>query len=252
VETQSNGYFTPTDDLVDEVPNGALLLNLVNTVVKDAEKDGFIKRVDLLTEARDYMRSSTIRRLFTRNYSWFIPNRVWVSSMCCYIVDNDIHSVLEVAGGTGFVGKLITRYLQRYNPGYEFQWICTDEDPPRKTFSSVEKLNALEATSKYSSADMLFFGWWPYDLVNDRGDLDSSKAFVDQGKPVIVVGEGYGGCTGSRAFWEATAGRYWSDDIDKEGQLPDLSIEYVGWGLESFDAIHDTTYLVTKRNINGN
>ena len=250
METQSNGYFRPTNEIVDEVPNGALLLDLVNTVARKAIKDGFVDQADLIVGSKDYMRSSVIRSLFTRNYSWLVPNRVWVSSMCCYIVDNDIHSVLEVAGGTGFVGKLITRYLQRYNPGYDFQWICTDEDPPTKTFGSVEKLSAEEAVNKYPDAEMLFFGWWPYE--GDRGDLDSSKAFVNSSKPVIVVGEGYGGCTGSREFWEAAAGRYWSDDMDKEGKLPELSVEYVGWGLESFDGIHDTTYLVTERKINGN
>lgn len=243
----ANGYFRPEN--LDEFNNGAAVIARVNELTKLALRDGYLE--DDVFYAGDWSLGHAQRRVFTKTYSWFIPNRTWVLSIYNYIIKNDIHSVLEVAAGTGFAAELVTRFFRRNNPNYKLEWICTDEEPPPRLFRSVEKCTAQQAAESHKDCDMLFFAWWPYE--GDPGDLEATESFVEKDKPVVIVGEGWGGCTGSIPFWAAATGKEswrYDPDSDDEGEVPSLSIEYMDWGIDSFDGINDQTYLVSKRKMN--
>ena len=91
---------------------------------------------------------------------------------------------------------------------------ATDERPAE---AHVKKFDAMEALDRFADFDVLFVSWVPYESALDYGL--AKKWCGEMWKPMIIVGEGWGGCTGSQEFWGYTpdpAGESTWDTIDFE------------------------------------
>ena len=136
---------------------------------------------------------SVVREHVARRLCWFIPHQRWVDQIV-EIVGNG--KVLELCAGTGFVASL---FLDR-----GVSWIATDIEPATQARTQIDKLSGREAVDKYlDSVDFLFWSWWPYE--GDEDDLYALKKAMEAGVPLLIVGEHFGGCTGSGAFWVEAA-----------------------------------------------
>lgn len=240
-EEEGNGYFRSTDSS-QKTSEGQVIYPLVQDIGKRGLHDGY---VSCSFDGDGFLDEFYFRKFFVRNFSWFVPNKKWVQSFSTYLIENKIHTVLEVAAGTGYGGAVLSKWMDEHHPSWDLNWICTDVEPPlQKVFQEVKPLGSEGAVEQLAAkADLLFFAWWPYE--GDSGDLVATKAFTDLGKPVIVVGEDWGGCTGSKDFWQEVTGR--TRYSDEESEVSALTIDYLYWELFSFNGINDCTYVITKR-----
>ncbi len=97
-------------------------------------------------------------------------------------------------------------------------------------------MEAVEAV-KTHQPDVVFASWIPY---LDKG-IDYEIACM--GIPMLIVGEGWGGCTGSKKFWGPYS--HDDDDVSRPYQIAymyDCCPEFRD--VPSWDGIHDHTYCV--------
>lgn len=105
--------------------------------------------------------------------------------------------VLEVMAGRGYLGHWMAEV--------GIDWTCTDIAPAAP---HVIERGAFVATEHFDH-DILFMSWCPY-----KSEVD--HALAQLGKPVMFIGEGPGGCTGSEALW----GNYpWETRYDEHEEL---------------------------------
>lgn len=154
----------------------------------------YIPSTDEIEEMTQGLYNFRQRSHFTVRACWFLPTREWVEHML-KIVEGK--KVLELAAGTGFAGAIFRLH--------GVDWTSTDIDPARsegRPWSEVNpvlQLNWQEAVSLIPH-DVIFISWWPYN-EKEGTDLKIARWALANGKRVIFVGEGYGGCTGSADFW---------------------------------------------------
>lgn len=111
------------------------------------------------------------------------------------------NTILEVMGGTGY----LSYWLQIF---CNLDVICTDlqmEEDDWKTHSSkqwtfIEQMNASEAVLKYPGRTILA-SWIPYGGCEDHAETKMLKNMTP-GQRLILIGEGYGGCTASDEFFD--------------------------------------------------
>lgn len=142
---------------------------------------------DMLMELR--ILRAMAREYYTERVSWAVYTNEWLDSVARLVKGN---RVLEVAGGRGL--------LQEFMKERGVQWVSTDKRPPlrRLLTSYVKRISAEKAVRKIEH-DVVFYSWWPY---GSQGDFDIWSYCKETGTPLIIVGEGQGGCTGSLKFWE--------------------------------------------------
>jgi len=138
----------------------------------------------------DYYR----RKQFIENYGWSVPTKEAIEKLKSFIGGEQ---VLEVGSGLGLWAKLMR--------DIGINIIATEMEPDssknnyigeRVPHTEIERINGMEAISKYGNSGVLFISWPPYDnpLANDI-----VKSF--KGNKIIFVGEGSGGCTGDDSFF---------------------------------------------------
>lgn len=186
-------------------------------IVKDAADD----EVRALATKRKL--PSILRFLFTSKVSWAIFTTEWIDDLAAFLVSLGLHGrrVLEVCAGEN---TLATPMRAR-----GFEWIATDATLRVTSVEPPIKSSALEAVHKYEPA-AVFWSWWSEgaapmsDLSPAAADPATSAAAatalapeeasvvfpedrlvaqvcVARGLPMVFVGEGRGGITGSSAFW---------------------------------------------------
>jgi len=116
------------------------------------------------------------RKKVVRTCSWWLTTRAWIE-WAKKVTEGK--KVLEICAGHGWLRNLIPN------------WTATDITPKTPL---VNKFNATEAIEKIKH-DILFLAWAPY-----QSEIDYEAAKT--GKPLILIGEGEGGCTGSEKLWE--------------------------------------------------
>jgi hypothetical protein len=158
--------------------------------------------------------------------------------------------VLEVGAGRGVLAAMMR--------ARGIAWTATDRCPPTPKQpwhpEPPVTMGAMEAV-RTLPFDALVWSWWPYC---DSADYDMAQIVGD--RPIWIIGEGGGGCTGSGQFhecrtgWDTSAGREpkpeWGDDYDPavDKMLP-LSWHTVcagralGIDVPEWDGIHDHTYV---------
>ncbi|MBA7609864.1 hypothetical protein ES703_17059 [subsurface metagenome] len=111
--------------------------------------------------------------------------------------------VLEVAAGDGMLSHWLKEYGVNIKATDNMSWHkeLPNKGTPIELHSEVEALDALEAIRKYKLR-MVIVSWIPYGSKLDCEILDENPEYL------ILIGEGYGGCTGSSKFW----GAGWDED----------------------------------------
>jgi hypothetical protein len=106
-------------------------------------------------------------------------------------------------------------------------WTATDKLPPN---DQVIKMGAVTAIKIYKP-DIVFASWIPY-----RSTVDFKIAKL--GRPIILVGEGGGGCTGSDRL----------EERDRFNQIWRIR-DYLPWfkDVPQWAGIHDYTSIVLPK-----
>lgn len=176
-------------------------------------------------------RSASDRRLFNLKCSWAIYTKEWIEDIA-EIVKGKF--VLEVGAGRGILGPIMR--------GRGIDWHCTDAKPPIG-LSNAEHMEAINAV-KFYDPDLVFASWIPFHGTRFDYDIACMKI------PMILVGEGRGGCNGSGEFWDDVYG----DDDDNAQVIHALPRPYKVIPIierypkfrdvPQWDNIHDETWLV--------
>lgn len=127
-------------------------------------------------------------------------------------------AVLEVCAGQGMLAKSMNER--------GILWMATDRAPQHGTM--VEQMDALDSLKEYHAADILLASW-----INYESELDCElyeEWVVKRRKPMILIGEGPYGCTGSKKFW-STVGH----GEDATDFVPDFR------DVPQFSGFHDYT-----------
>jgi len=164
---------------------------------------------------------------FTRGVSWSLPTRNWVEAMLRILLGK---KVIEIGAGTGFVGTIFKLL--------DVDWTSTDINPPSPTGRPWMKLNPVHQMTWEQALelphDVIFISWWPY-REPEGIDLKIARWALKNEKRVIIVGEGYGGCTGSEDFWRYALVKQFLDyeqDLAQWSGIHDYTYEVVGFSDE--------------------
>lgn len=141
----------------------------------------------------------TARTHYCRNVSWSVHTVEWMAELAELIGPNQ--RVLEVGAGKGLLALHMPRFLKEGTT-----WLCTDRCPPPGA-RHVRKEPAMRSL-KREKPDIVFASWIPYRSTLDRQ--------IGIRAPLIQVGEGWGGCTGSEVFWGASGIRHLSVEIEQD------------------------------------
>ncbi len=133
------------------------------------------------------------RYFFCSQVSWAVYTTEYMQQLEIVARDltgRDKPRVLEVCAGRGVLAR---NMAARQN----VEWTATDEHPAE---GRVERMDAIGALDRHEDHDLLFVSWVNYESTLDH-EL-ANRWVQGLGKPMIIVGEGDGGCTGSSRFWE--------------------------------------------------
>lgn len=157
----------------------------------------------------------SLREFFTEE-SWPLITVELAREMGDYLTQVGVKSVLEVCAGKGLTSRMMQGRVEK--------WIATDAEESY----GVEKLDAMSAIDKYQHVDLLFASWIPYESTLDV-EL-ARKWVVEMKKPMMLISEPIGGCTGSMALWdEFIPKNLWMDS-------------FISW-----HGIHDEIYIIQPK-----
>lgn len=130
----------------------------------------------------------------------------WIGSRKC----------LEIMSGWGWLAKALSEYGTNI--------VATDDHSWHDYYNiervhPVEKLDARVAATEYTDCEVLLCSW-PY---MDDDFAMACKAWGPE-RPIVYIGEGYGGCTASDAFFEG---------------FKELEPQPVEIGILAWSGIHD-------------
>lgn len=146
--------------------------------------------------------------------------------------------VLEVGCGSGFLAKLLQ------NAGVNV--IATDNNWRnslyndksnlfyQKLFTDVEELDAISAIDKYKEdVDIVLMSWPAYESPMAYEVL---KLLIELDKPLIYIGEWWGGCNADDDFFELIDERCYTRNISKS-YIPYYGIYDNIYAIEQFHSI---------------
>lgn len=172
-----------------------------------------------------FMRVLDVRQYVVQVFSWFVFTTEFLDSLAKLVKNK---RVVEVAAQYGYLKPLME------SRGCK-EWISTDIKP-RKFW--VTPYRATPAVEKFKP-DVIFASWIPYGSTLDMW-LANTRV------PMIMVGEGWGGCTGSGDFWSAACDLD-RDDVDCTGKdwtvqqpsnvVDDWTDVSQWWGLRDFTTL---------------
>lgn len=167
--------------------------------------------------------SYSIRDVYVKYAAWAIYTAEYIRSLAEMV---EGRRVVEVGAGRGL--------LQPLMQARGIDWLATDRTPPTRLpgHPYVMKRGWQRAMKAKWGAELVFTSWWPYE--NDD-DCRIAQACVDRNIPLIVVGEGHWGCTGTKGFWDE--GADW-----KVHSMPEHFCDVPQWS-----GIHDYTYVAIPR-----
>ena len=169
------------------------------------------------------MSASVDRETFTRLCSWAVYTKEWINSLTKLLQGKRI---VEVCAGRGVLAPIMEKR--------RFDWTCTDPYPPKGVTHVLEK-GSVEAANELRP-DVIFASWIPMDVEFDY-------ELAQMGFPMVIVGEGWGGCTGGKKFW---GNAYDEDDgIPRNYEMLDAPRWFRD--VPSWFGIHDYTRLVIPK-----
>jgi hypothetical protein len=167
---------------------------------------------------------SPLRAAYSSSVSWAVYTLEYMESLkrlVRKVTGKERPQVLEVCAGKGMLGS------DRYLFGMGIDLFCTDENPAA---DHVMKSDALDWPI---DPDAVFVSWIPYESKLDK---KLAKKCTKAGIPLIIVGEGYYGCTGSRKFWNKA--KKWGYQITPASQLINPFNDVYSWaGLSDYTSV---------------
>ena len=177
-----------------------------------------------------------LRFVYTSRVSWALFTVEWMDGLTRVLNAMGAQRVLEVCCGLNVLaGPMVKRGVQ---------WTATERAPPNgREVSAPEVCGALEALSRHrlgsdDGPDVVFFSWWSGEETDE--DFLVVAECLENGVPVIFVGEGAGGCTGSSMLW--TSGLPIGRMYDTARQLGVAFVDVPCW-----DHCSDCTWVVDPK-----
>lgn len=108
----------------------------------------------------------------------------------------ETRKVLEVMAGGGWIAKAMHKHGVEIIATDNFSWAGVQHK--EQPVFPVECLGAIEAVEKYCVAEVLLISWPPYE---SRDIIDVCNAWRTK-RPIIYIGEGYGGRNAPEEFFD--------------------------------------------------
>lgn len=184
--------------------------------------DGF--RLDT-PEGREVTRRWGNRGHLRHVYSWAIPNEAALARL------QDLSPLIELGAGGGYWAHLLR---QR---GVDLVAVDRNPPPPEgrtrgwswRLWTEIERADGLEVIDDYQERTLMLC--WPSPGVDE--DCWAAEALRRSPQERLVfIGEGAGGCTGSKAFHALLEERY---QLEEEIVIPRLSL------------VHDLMFVYRRR-----
>lgn len=174
--------------------------------------------LDHLPEKFRHAARHCARDAYTAEVSWAVYTTEYIDSLTKLLEGK---RVLEVCAGRGILQPIMRKR--------GIEWISTDENPPAGA-EHVEGMNAHDALDNYRNMDAIFASWIPLGARWDVLLLDRP--------PLVLVGEGPYGCTGSDQFWDLV------DELKLETYEP--AERYHEWfeDIPKWEGVHDYTLVI--------
>lgn len=142
-----------------------------------------------------------------------VVDQYWTKQLAKWIGDR---KCLEIMSGWGWLAKALSEHGVDVTATDDYSWHRYEDI---KQVHQIEKLEAQVAIKKYVDAEVLLC-CWPY---MDDDFAEACKVWGPD-RPIIYIGEDYGGCTASDAFFEGF----------KELEPQPVEIDILAWS-----GIHD-------------
>jgi hypothetical protein len=154
---------------------------------------------DFSFKGDDLMRMWEGRRACNEKGLWIVIDKIWTKRLAKWIGNR---KCLEVMAGAGWLAKALSEHGVEIIATDNFSW-DGQQHGDLVTVFDVEKIDAVDAVAKHS-ADILIVSWPPYDdqTICNVCDLWNVCEVMGEEKPVIYIGEGWGGCCAPDLFWE--------------------------------------------------
>jgi hypothetical protein len=120
-----------------------------------------------------------------------IVDKYWTKQLANWI---DGRRCLEIMSGWGWLAKALSEHGVNIVATDDYSW---GHYEMIQQVHPIEQLDACEAVEKYNDAEVLLCSW-PY-MDND---FTAACRLWGSNRPIIYIGEGYGGCTANDEFYE--------------------------------------------------
>ncbi|MAP23846.1 MAG: hypothetical protein CL582_23190 [Alteromonadaceae bacterium] len=174
-----------------------------------------------------------MRDYYVYRCAWAIFTKDWIDAMENFMREHGVNKIVEVCCGSGMLGPI---FRER-----GFDWISSDEQAPEEEHVLQEE--ALLSVKKHKP-DMVFASWIPY---RSTLDYDLACLISEMKIPMILVGEGHGGCTGSSQLWSGIKGAEGPDWSIEQTPVPTpYHIEHypLEEDVAQWNGLHDMTTLI--------
>lgn len=122
---------------------------------------------------------------------WALVDLQWTKKLANWI---DKRIVLEVMAGRGWLAKALHHHGVNVIATDNYDW--EEKHEKGKMVFDIERLDALDAVKQYPNADILIVSWPPYE----HSHINKVCAEWGKTRPIVYIGEGYGGCTADNEF----------------------------------------------------
>lgn len=130
----------------------------------------------------------------TKRGMWALVYNSWVKELV-YWIDN--RKVLEVMAGRGWLAKALFEKGVDITATDDNSW--DDKHNKAVAVYPVILMDAIKAIRKFGAdCEIIIMSWPPY---SSEIATEVLKAW-GQDKPVVYIGEGYGGCNAPDSFWQ--------------------------------------------------
>jgi len=133
------------------------------------------------------------RDFCTKRGLWTVIDKQWTKQLSKWI---GRRKVLEIMAGGGWLSKALSEHGTKIMATDDYSW-DNDSHPLMKRVYNVIPSHSLEAIALYN-ADILLCSWPPYA---DEAMYRAARLWGNK-KPIIMIGEGQGGCTATDEFFE--------------------------------------------------
>lgn len=145
---------------------------------------------------------------------WTIVDAIWTKALADILWGK---RVLEIMAGGGWIAKALQEHGLHVLPTDSFDFLET-----RHEYGPVVPVEALDAQAAIlaygGDSDVLLVSW---DPLGSTALLDALPLW-GMDKPIVYIGESYGGCTGVEEFW-------------KVFECEELEIPFYAWhGIHDF------------------